>query len=155
MRSEAADEALDVYLELKDRRMEASVILDMAKAGWETPDSAFISGYLAVYFPTASPDTLLRIARNIQNSCPIENEVRGRDFFNNLSIADTLGKIRAPTLVMHSRGDVVHPLSEGQKFARGIADAELMILESRNHYPAPDEQSWHTMIAAMLAFMES
>jgi hypothetical protein len=49
----------------------------------------------------------------------------------------------------------VHPLSEGQKMARGIADAELMILESRNHYPQPDEQSWHSMIAAMLAFMEN
>jgi hypothetical protein len=57
--------------------------------------------------------------------------------------------------VMHCRGDAVHPLSEGQKMARGIADAELMILESRNHYPQPDEQSWHSMIAAMLAFMEN
>lgn len=130
-------------------------IMNMAKAGWETPDSAFISGYLAVYFPTASPEVLHQIARNLQNSCPIENEIRGRDFFNQLSIADLLGNVRTPTLVMHCRGDAVHPLSEGQKFARGIADAELMILESRNHYPLHDEQSWHTMIAAMLAFMES
>jgi pimeloyl-ACP methyl ester carboxylesterase len=131
------------------------VILDMAKAGWETPDSAFISGYLAVYFPTASPEVLHQMARNLQNSCPIENEIRGRDFFNRLSIAGLLDTVRAPTLVMHCQGDAVHPLSEGQKLARGIADAELMVLESRNHYPLSDEQSWHTMIAAMLAFMKN
>jgi DNA-binding winged helix-turn-helix (wHTH) protein len=131
------------------------VILNMAKAGWETPDSSFMTGYLAVYFPTAGPEVLRQIARDLQNSCPIENEIRGRDFFNQLSIADLLGNVRAPTFVMHCRGDAVHPLSEGQKMARGIADAELMILESRNHYPLPDEQSWHTMIAAMLEFMES
>ncbi len=63
--------------------------------------------------------------------------------------------MRAPTLVMHSRGDAVHPLSEGQKLARGIADAQLMVLESRNHYPLPDEDIWHSMMTAMIEFMRS
>ncbi len=130
-------------------------ILNMAKAGWETPDSPFVSGYLAVYHPTASPEALRRIAHILQNACPVENEISGRDYFNHLSIADRLGQVRAPTLVMHSRGDAVHPLSEGQKFARGIAGAELMVLESRNHYPMPEEQSWHDMMAAIYSFFDS
>ena len=130
-------------------------ILSMAKAGWETPDSAFVSGFLSVYFPTASPELVRELATYVQNCCPVENEILGRDYFNQHSVADLLDEVRAPTLVMHSRGDAVHPLAEGQKLARGIVDAELMVLESRNHYPLPDEQSWHTMIAAMLAFMES
>lgn len=130
-------------------------ILSMAKAGWETPDSAFVSGYMSVYFPTASSELLQEIAQYVQKSCPVENEIRGRDAFNRHSVADLLNEVRARTLVIHSRGDAVHPISEGQKMARGIAGAELMVLESRNHYPLPDEQCWHTMIAAMLAFMTS
>ncbi len=130
-------------------------ILRMVKEGWETPDSPFISGYISVYFPTASSEQLRLIARNMQNSCPVENEIRAREFTNHHSIVGVLDKVRAPTLVMHSRGDAVHPLSEGQKFARGIADAQLMVLESRNHYPAPDEHCWHSMITAMLDFMKS
>ncbi|MEP2028116.1 MAG: alpha/beta fold hydrolase [Paracoccaceae bacterium] len=128
-------------------------IMNMVKAGWETPDSPFVSGFLAAYYPTASPEVLRQLANILQNSCPIENAIRGRDFFNNHSIEDLLAKVSAPTLVMHCRGDAVHPLSEGQKMARGIADAELLVLESRNHYPSPDEQSWHSMIAAMIEFI--
>ena len=127
-------------------------ILKMAREGWETPDSSFVSGYISVYFPTATPEQIRQIARNIQMSCPVENEIRGRRFYNHHSIADLLAKVEAPTLIMHTREDAVHPLSEGQKLAKGIPGAELMVLESRNHYPLPQEESWQTMMNAMLDF---
>jgi DNA-binding winged helix-turn-helix (wHTH) protein/alpha-beta hydrolase superfamily lysophospholipase len=130
-------------------------ILNMAKAGWETPDSAFVTGYLSVYLPTASPEKLKQLAHIMQNSCPVENEVRGREFTNRHSIAKILNKVKVPTLVLHCRGDAVHPLSEGQKLARGIPDAQLMILESRNHYPLPEEKDWHSMITSMLEFIKN
>jgi len=130
-------------------------IMRMVKEGWETPESPFISGYLSVYLPTASPELLGLLAHNIQNSCPVENEIRAREFTNHHTVTKLLDKVRAPTLVMHCRGDAVHPLSEGQKLARGIADAQLMVLESRNHYPMPEEQAWHSMVASMIEFMKS
>lgn len=130
-------------------------ILTMAKAGWNTPDSAFVAGYLAVYYPDADAEKLQRIARTLQASCPVENEIRGRDFFNRHSIAELLENIQCPTLVMHARGDAVHPLSEGQKFARGIPNAQLMVLETRNHYPLPHEDAWQDMITAMHDFLHT
>ncbi|MGI9366890.1 MAG: alpha/beta fold hydrolase [Rhizobiaceae bacterium] len=128
-------------------------ILKMAKEGWETHGSSFISGYVSVYFPTATPELIQQIARNVQLSCPVENEIRGRRFFNHHSIANLLEKVQAPTLIMHSRGDAVHPLSEGQKLAKGISGAQLLVLESRNHYPLQEEESWQTMMAAMQEFL--
>lgn len=130
-------------------------LLTMAKEGWDTPNSAFISGFLSVYMPTAKPEYISRIAQILQNSCPIENEILGRDYFNHHSIANLLDQVQAPTLVMHSQGDVVHPLSEAKKLARGIAGAQLMVLESRNHYPMPEEKCWHTMLAEMQDFIEN
>ena len=130
-------------------------ILRMATEGWNTPDSAFISGYMSVYFPDASPEKLARIAKNAQMSCPVENEIAGRTFFNNHSVVDLLDKIKAPALIMHCRGDAVHPLEQGMKIARGIKDAELMVLESRNHYPMPGEAAWEVMVTSLLAFLES
>ena len=128
-------------------------MIRMAKEGWETPDSAFISALLSVYFPTAQPEQLQGIARKLQMSCPVENEIRGRGFFNHHSIAGILSNVSAPTLVMHARGDAVHPLSEAQKLARGIPAAELMVLESRNHYPLPQEEAWQVMVAGMFDFL--
>ena len=128
-------------------------ILKMAEEGWETPDSAFVAGYISVYLPTATQEQVRRIARDVQNSCPVENEIRGREFYNNHSVAHLLAKVKAPTLVLHCRGDAVHPLSEGQKLAKGIPDAQLAVLESRNHYPLPQEECWQTMMSMIEDFL--
>jgi DNA-binding winged helix-turn-helix (wHTH) protein/pimeloyl-ACP methyl ester carboxylesterase len=129
-------------------------IATMARAGWDTPDSAFVMGYLSVYFPTASKEQIKRFARTIQNACPMENEVRGREFFNNHSVAPLLARVRTPTLVLHSREDVVHPLSEAQKLARGIDGAQFVVLESRNHYVLPEEDSWQTLTQSIRTFLQ-
>lgn len=128
-------------------------ILRMATEGWNTPDSAFISGYMSVYFPDAPPELLARVAKNAQMSCPVENEIAGRTFFNNHSVLGLLDRVQAPALIMHCRGDAVHPLDQGMKLARGIADAELVVLESRNHYPMPDEAAWEVMVTTLLTFL--
>jgi DNA-binding winged helix-turn-helix (wHTH) protein/alpha-beta hydrolase superfamily lysophospholipase len=132
---------------------EPEIIVTMAEEGWEVPDSAFVSAYMAIYFPTATSEQLIAFARNVQNSCPVENAVRVREHFNSHSIAPVLADVKAPTLVMHSIGDAVHPLSEGKKLARGIPGAELMVLETRNHYPLPGEPSWQVRIDAIRDFL--
>jgi pimeloyl-ACP methyl ester carboxylesterase len=108
---------------------------------------------MSIYFPTATAEQLSQFARSAQNSCPVENEVRGRQFFNSYSIGHLLKHVQAPTLVMHSGGDAVHPLSEGKKLAGGIPGAEFVVLESRNHYPLPGEPSWQVKIDAMREFL--
>ncbi len=128
-------------------------ILKMAEEGWETPDSAFVAGYISIYLPTATQEQVRRIARDLQNSCPVENEIRGREFYNNHSVAGLLEEVGVPTLVLHCRGDAVHPLSEGQKLAKGIPGAQLVVLESRNHYPLPQEDCWQTMMTMMQEFL--
>ena len=128
-------------------------ILKMVEEGWETPDNAFVAGYISVYLPTATQEQVRRIARDLQNSCPVENEIRGREFYNNHSVTGLLARVEAPTLVLHCRGDAVHPLSEGQKLAKGISDAQLVVLESRNHYPLPQKESWQTMMTMIEEFL--
>jgi pimeloyl-ACP methyl ester carboxylesterase len=123
------------------------------REGWETPDSAFIKAYISIYFPTATTEQLRSLGQMLQNSCPIENELLERAISNTTSIAPLLDHVRASTLVMHCRGDAVHPLSEGQKLARGIKDAELLVLESLNHYPLPGEASWQVLVDSMQDFL--
>src|SRR5690606_22918939 len=54
----------------------------------------------------------------------------------------TLSSIRAPTLVLHRRGDVVVPYDRGEALAAGIDGAELVGLDGLADHPlcaAPDE----------------
>ncbi len=128
-------------------------IIEMTRAGWDTPRSAFIKAYLSIYFPTASGEMLESWTDVVQSSCPVENAIRWREICNNHSIAHLLGKVSVPTLIMHGRKDAVHPLSEAQKMAKGISGAELLVLETANHYPLPGEPSWKIHLDAMQEFL--
>jgi len=128
-------------------------IYEMAKEGWDTPKSAFISGYLSIYMPTATNEQILSLAEMLQNSCPEKSALLARQASNNHSVLPLLDKVKAPTLVLHCEGDTVHPLAQGRKLARGIPDAQLLPLDSRNHYPLPQEESWQVMMEAIKAFV--
>ena len=52
-----------------------------------------------------------------------------------ITIADDLGRITAPTTVIHRRDDRAAPLVEGQRLADGIDGAKLIVLPGRTHIP--------------------
>ena len=53
-----------------------------------------------------------------------------------LDVRPALGRITAPTLVLHRRGDRAAPVTQGRALAEAIQDAELVELEGRSHLPA-------------------
>ena len=55
---------------------------------------------------------------------------------------------------MHCRDDSVHPVSEARKLAGGIANTELVVLESPNHYVMPHEAAWDHHLSAFYEFLE-
>jgi pimeloyl-ACP methyl ester carboxylesterase len=52
-----------------------------------------------------------------------------------ISVADDLGRITAPTSVIHRQDDRAVPLSEGERLAAGIEGATLTVLPGRTHIP--------------------
>jgi pimeloyl-ACP methyl ester carboxylesterase/DNA-binding CsgD family transcriptional regulator len=59
-----------------------------------------------------------------------------------IDVADDLGRITAPTTVIHRRDDRAVPLAEGERLARGIDGARLTVLPGRTHIPfVGDSQS--------------
>ena len=52
-----------------------------------------------------------------------------------IDVADDLGRITAPTTVIHRRDDRAVPLAEGERLAAGIDGARLTVLAGRTHVP--------------------
>jgi pimeloyl-ACP methyl ester carboxylesterase len=52
---------------------------------------------------------------------------------------DLLGKVSVPTLVMHVRGDLMHPFEAGRQMAVGIPGARFVALQGQNHALLPGE----------------
>jgi 2-hydroxy-6-oxonona-2,4-dienedioate hydrolase len=60
----------------------------------------------------------------------IESILRGEDFLDG-----KLGGIKAPTLVLWGRGDMLTPLASGQMFAKDIPGAQIAIFDNCGHVP--------------------
>ena len=68
-------------------------------------------------------------------------------------VDDLLAKVRAPTLVLHAREDAVVPYAEGRELAAGIAGAELVELDSKNHVLLEHEPAWTRFCDAVREFL--
>ena len=70
-----------------------------------------------------------------------------------IDVTELLGKVRAPTLVLHARGDAVAPIAEGQILAAGIPGAQFIELDSNNHVLLEHEPAWERFCDEVLEFM--
>ena len=66
---------------------------------------------------TTSPECA---AQNIELACDID-------------ITNLLVDVKAPTLVMHVRGDLIVPIEAGRQLATGIPGARFIALQGQNH----------------------
>jgi len=55
-----------------------------------------------------------------------------------IDVSHLLGMVRAPTLVVHARGDLAVPFEQGREIAGAIPNARLVPIESDRHAPGPE-----------------
>jgi pimeloyl-ACP methyl ester carboxylesterase len=64
-----------------------------------------------------------------------------------------VSRVSAPSLVIHSRGDVRLPLEGARQLAALLPDSRLVILDSADHLLLEDEPAWPRFLAEIDAFM--
>jgi pimeloyl-ACP methyl ester carboxylesterase len=129
-------------------------MMTMMREGWGKPQSAFMGAFTSLFCPGASQKQLADLVKLQLASTTPENAGQIRMSIDRFSVLDQLEKVQVPTLVIHSRNDSVHPLSEGRKLASNIPDADLIVLESNNHVLLPDEPAWAEFIRETLEFIK-
>lgn len=126
----------------------------MIAEGWGKPDSPFATAFLTSYFPEGPLEDVRDIVRMMQAACPLETMLRDRDAINSASLGYLLKDVSCPVLIIHGRYDAVHPVSEAQKLAAGIPNAELVLLDTANHIPLPKNAVWDEFIETLVDFLE-
>ena len=89
-----------------------------------------------VFAPDADAGTRRTLARYQRAASSAETAVALLRLAYGLDVTAELGRVRAPTLVLHRRGDRAAPLAGGRALAQAIPGAELVELEGRSHLPA-------------------
>ncbi|WP_094021668.1 alpha/beta fold hydrolase [Maliponia aquimaris] len=121
--------------------------------GWNKPESSFALAFSLLYFPEGPLDLAEEVMQVMRRACPMDNMLAVRDAVNGANVLKDLPHIACPTLIVHSRNDTVHPLSQAQKLAAGIPGAELAVLETANHVPLPGNPAFAPFLDIVLDFL--
>ncbi|MCU9838576.1 alpha/beta fold hydrolase [Ruegeria sp. WL0004] len=132
---------------------EAEPLQAMLHTARSRSDSTFFEAFLLAYQPEGPLDSVRAYARMMLDSASKDHDLRHRDVINHHSSLQFLPRITCPTLILHSRYDAVHPLSEARKLAAGIAGAEMVVLECANHVPWQGNAAYDTYLETLIRFL--
>lgn len=80
-------------------------------------------------------------ADDYSKGIPVREILWGQNMYRNLSYADELDHIHAPTLIMAGKFDPEAPLPCAQELTAGISNSELIVFDKSGHYPYLEEST--------------
>lgn len=139
--------------ETPEERAEAALDLDVARVGWLRDDSAFRQVFASQFLPDATQALWDAFSDLQRATTSIDNVVRFLDIFGRIDVSRLAPKVRCPTLILHSRGDLRVPQAQARELAALIPDSRLVLLDSRNHILLQDEPAWAVFLAEFDRFL--
>ena len=111
--------------------------------------------FLTLYFPTADQELIEWHNRHFDEFGPVERLQEMIELAADVDVRHELSKVRAETLVCHSRQDGNAPLSAGRAVAEGISGARFVEFDSANHILLGNEPAWPAFVREMRRFLKS
>ena len=130
-------------------------MIKLVEFGWGQSNPAFLQMFTSQFFPQATlaqAHSFNEIQRHAASPRVAARLIRA---FAELDASAELARVRAPTLVFHSRGDSRVPFEEGRFVATLIAGAHFEPLDSNSHVPLPGEPAFQRLLDDMMAFVPS
>ncbi len=128
-------------------------MVELARVAWDKDNPTFRQVFTARFIPGGTHDQVEwfnELCRKTTTGAIVGDLLEARAA---VDITALLGQVRTPTLVLHARDDEVIPIGEGRRLAGGIAGAEFVELESRNHVLLEHEPAWRRFQDAVLEFL--
>jgi pimeloyl-ACP methyl ester carboxylesterase/DNA-binding winged helix-turn-helix (wHTH) protein len=122
--------------------------------GWGQDNPAFRQIFTARYWPDSTIDQIQSFDQLQRLSASPENAVRVQRAVGDIDVTALLSSVRAPTLVLHCRGDATVPREQGLMLAQEIPNARFVEIDSRNHFPLSHEPSWERYVSEIVGFIK-
>lgn len=129
---------------------EAETRLNAIKFGWQGENPAF-THFTPV--PDAPPEYISSYTNLRRMTTSTANAIEIVRSSYNTDVRDAISQLRCPTLVLHARGDAIHPFDEGRTVAALIPGARFIPLDSRNHILLDIEPAWQQFADALDEFL--
>lgn len=126
----------------EESRRQGEAMVELIRSGWGQENPAFRQLFASLFIPDADEEQVRWYADLMRMTTRPEIAARIMEAVGYIDVRDRLTQVRAPTLVMHARGDARIPFGLGREIAAEIADARFVALDSRNHVLIESEPSW-------------
>ena len=132
---------------------ELNAMLTLTRVGWGKGNPAYEQLFTSLFMPDGKAEERRWFTELQKKSTSPENAVRFIKEFLQTDVQDLLPRISVPTLILHSKGDLVLPFADGRNLATLIPHAHFVPLNSRNHILMEDEEAWKEFLAETRKFL--
>ena len=116
-------------------------------------DPSFRQVFTSQFLPDGSPEQWEAFDELQRHTTSPENAVRFLSTFATIDITELAPRVKCPTLLLQSRGDLRQPLERARELAALIPGSQLVPLPSRNHLLLGDEPAWPMFLAELERFL--
>ena len=128
-------------------------LAELVRIGWGAGTSAFRRMFAELLMPQASEEQVAWFSELQRRTTTPEIAARLMEATGNIDILERLALVKAPTLVLHPRGDAMVPFDQGRVLAAGIPGAKFVELDSNNHVLLESEPAWQRFQDAIGEFL--
>jgi pimeloyl-ACP methyl ester carboxylesterase/DNA-binding winged helix-turn-helix (wHTH) protein len=132
-------------------RFEALMVL--MRQGWGGPHPTFRQLFTSSFFPRGSLAESTWFNELQRQTTSPANAAAMLSAIGDVDVRDALSQVKCPTLVVHTRGDLVVPMTDGIELAAGIQGARFVPLDSDNHLLLADDPAWARFDAVLTEFL--
>lgn len=136
-------------LELQQSKALATLI----RTGWGSDSPVYRQLFSSLFMPGATPEQLQKFAERQRKTTSAECAYRYFETTRSLDITELLPMVKAPTLVMHKRDDLVQPFEAGRELAAGIPGARFIALQGQNHIPLAQDPETGRLLEEIRLFL--
>ncbi len=126
----------------------------LIRVGWGRNNPAFRQLFTSAFMPEATPEEAGWFNELQKRATLPAVAAELHDAAGSINVMDALGKVRAPTLVIHAREDGIIPMAAGQRLASDIPNARFVTVESKNHILLRKEAAFDRMMDAARRFLD-
>jgi pimeloyl-ACP methyl ester carboxylesterase/DNA-binding CsgD family transcriptional regulator len=131
---------------------EFAAIVELVRLGWGRDHPAFRHLFTSRFIPDGTEEQIEWFSELCRKTTSPEIAAELLERRSRINVTALLDRVKAPTLVLHARNDVVVPLAEGRLIAARIPSAQFVELDSKNHILLEHESAWGRFCDAVSEF---
>ncbi len=134
-------------------RRELAALGELIRTSWGSDQPGFRQVYDARFLPDGPLSTWRAFDELQRQTTSAQNAYRLWRAFGSLDAADAARTVDVPTLILHSRDDLVWSFAEAEELHSLVAGSQLVPLASRNHILQADEPAFAAFVSEVRSFL--